>query len=345
MSLPLVGVISPTSIKPISKATATEKLQLELIAPVDGLMYIYIANETNDDINVYFDNLTITHTRLQVVETTDYYPFGMVMRKETPSQGQGLYSRYRYGYQGQYAEFDPETGYNHFELRQYGSRIGRWTATDPYRQYASPYVGMGNNPISGVDPDGAYTRFGSWVRSGFGLRGKSYQSGFDNNGKEVWGFNTKTGSHFGTFGEGVQTLRAWEPNFFGDAKSWINDLPIGAGYIGNTAYDVADQLYIGFLQTGRNRYNLEGFGVSNSEITDAGVATMQTFIPISKVSSPIIKGINASQFSTLFKGTFVARMQPVIRGFWNKQLNKQVVKEQVGLIHGTTVGVAEKLNE
>jgi len=122
-------------------------------------------------------------------------------------------------------------------------------------------------------------------------------------------------------------------------------LPIGASFIGNTAYDVADQLYIGFVQTGRNRYNLEGFGVTNSEITDSGVATMQTFIPISKVSSPIIRGINASQFSTLFKGIFVARMKPVIRGFWNKQLNKQVVKKQVGLTHSATVGVAGKLNE
>ena len=27
-------------------------------------------------------------------------------------------------------------------------------AVDPARQFASPYVGMGNNPVSGVDPDG-----------------------------------------------------------------------------------------------------------------------------------------------------------------------------------------------
>ncbi len=124
-------------------------------------------NETDDDINVYFDNLIITHTGLQacppiaqrrrIVEHTDYYPYGMVMRKELPSQGQGIYSRYRYGYQGQFAEKDEETGWNHFELRNYGSRIGRWTATDPYRQYYSPYTGMGNNPVSLRDPDGGFT--------------------------------------------------------------------------------------------------------------------------------------------------------------------------------------------
>ena len=27
---------------------------------------------------------------------------------------------------------------------------------DPYKQYASPYLGMGNSPLNGVDPDGGY---------------------------------------------------------------------------------------------------------------------------------------------------------------------------------------------
>ena len=34
-------------------------------------------------------------------------------------------------------------------------RLGRWLTTDPAGQYASPYLGMGNNPISSVDSDGA----------------------------------------------------------------------------------------------------------------------------------------------------------------------------------------------
>jgi len=36
----------------------------------------------------------------------------------------------------------------------YDSKIGRWNAKDPYGQYWNPYLGMGNNPINGVDPDG-----------------------------------------------------------------------------------------------------------------------------------------------------------------------------------------------
>ncbi|MNE34829.1 hypothetical protein D3C80_1285660 [compost metagenome] len=60
----------------------------------------------------------------------------------------------RYGYQGLYAEKDKEIGWNNLELRNYDAAVGRWLTTDPYGQYDSPYVGMGNNPITGVDKDG-----------------------------------------------------------------------------------------------------------------------------------------------------------------------------------------------
>lgn len=70
---------------------------------------------------------------------------------------------YRYGYQGEFAEKEPElgTGINSFQLRLWDSRIGRWSSPDPYGQFASPYLGMGNNPMNGVDPDG-----GCWDSEG-----------------------------------------------------------------------------------------------------------------------------------------------------------------------------------
>lgn len=44
-----------------------------------------------------------------------------------------------------------------FELRLWDGRLGRWLSPDPYGQYASPYLGMGNNPISMIDADGGMT--------------------------------------------------------------------------------------------------------------------------------------------------------------------------------------------
>jgi RHS repeat-associated protein len=63
---------------------------------------------------------------------------------------------YRHGYQGQYAEKDKETGFNFFDLRLYDARIGRTLSPDPYGQFASPYSWVGNNPVSGVDPNGGW---------------------------------------------------------------------------------------------------------------------------------------------------------------------------------------------
>lgn len=59
---------------------------------------------------------------------------------------------YRYAFQGQ--EKDDETQKEAFQLRLWDGRIGRWLTTDPAGQFSSPYIGMGNNPIIGIDPDG-----------------------------------------------------------------------------------------------------------------------------------------------------------------------------------------------
>ncbi len=70
--------------------------------------------------------------------------------------------QYRYSFQGQ--EKDPETGKEAFQLRLWDSRIGRWLTTDPYGQYHSPYLGMGNNPTNDVDPDGGlFGRIRAWI--------------------------------------------------------------------------------------------------------------------------------------------------------------------------------------
>ncbi len=89
------------------------------------------------------------HVQTSDWDKTDYYLFGMKM------PNRNIEGKYRYGYQGQ--EKDPEIGMEAFELRLWDGRIGRWLTTDPYGEFHSPYMGMGNNPISRVDPDGGCT--------------------------------------------------------------------------------------------------------------------------------------------------------------------------------------------
>jgi RHS repeat-associated protein len=93
---------------------------------------------------------------------------------------------YRFDYQGQYSEKDDETGWNAFQLRMYDAWVSRWISTDPYGQYHSPYVGMENNPVRGVDPDGGW----SWITAGIGagigaIGGATYALA---TGKKGWGW-------------------------------------------------------------------------------------------------------------------------------------------------------------
>ncbi len=44
-----------------------------------------------------------------------------------------------------------------FQLRLWDGRLGRWLTVDPYGEFHSPYVGMGNNPVNLIDPDGGST--------------------------------------------------------------------------------------------------------------------------------------------------------------------------------------------
>ncbi len=77
---------------------------------------------------------------------TDYYPFGMSM------PNRNVVGDYRYAFQGQ--EKDKETRKEAFQLRMWDTRIGRWLTTDSAKEFSSPYLGMGNNPIAYRDIQG-----------------------------------------------------------------------------------------------------------------------------------------------------------------------------------------------
>jgi len=118
--------------------------------PAPGYVYIYVND--NSPNWVHFDDLKITHVHSPFVSGAVYYPFGLTM-----SDREILTEPYRFGYQGQYAEEEAETGWNSFDLRMYDARFGRWLSPDPYGQFESPYLGIGNMPNTAVDINGGYT--------------------------------------------------------------------------------------------------------------------------------------------------------------------------------------------
>ncbi|MBC7934222.1 MAG: hypothetical protein H7Y86_02520 [Rhizobacter sp.] len=124
-------------------------------APKNGYAYVYLSNESNE--HVYFDNFYVTHNRGRIVQEDHYYSYGLkisgISSKRLGDVNEGMLTN-RNQFQGEYSEFDEETGWNEFELRDYDPQIGRFIQIDPYDQFSSGYVGFANNPPNNIDIDG-----------------------------------------------------------------------------------------------------------------------------------------------------------------------------------------------
>ncbi len=129
--------------------------------PKNGYAYVYLSNESAEP--VYFDNMQVTHERKQIIEENHYYAYGLkiaaISSRKLGDVAEGSLKN-NYLYHGDYSEYDEDIAWNDFELRNYDPQIGRWVQMDPYDQFASPYVGMGGNPIINIDPDGGWAAKG-----------------------------------------------------------------------------------------------------------------------------------------------------------------------------------------
>jgi RHS repeat-associated protein len=130
---------------------AHELLQLQVSVDKPGYLFIYTSNESNSTDPVYFDDLKVTLHPGKVDAAYDYYPFGLPTEESWERVTAPVTDRW---YQGMYASMEKETNLYRFKSRMFDAAIGRWLSTDPANQYNSPYAGMGNKPIAGVDPEG-----------------------------------------------------------------------------------------------------------------------------------------------------------------------------------------------
>ncbi|MFL3663351.1 MAG: polymorphic toxin type 23 domain-containing protein [Flavobacteriales bacterium] len=116
---------------------------------------------------------------IELLSVSDFYPFGMAMPGRNAIS---TLDKLNLSYQGK--ELD-QTGFHHFGSRQWDARLGRWITTDPANQFYSPYLGMGNTPINGVDPDGELFLLDDLIVGGISFATGYLYSGF-NSGDWGW---------------------------------------------------------------------------------------------------------------------------------------------------------------
>jgi RHS repeat-associated protein len=116
-------------------------------------VYLWLSNENDTPVEVYFDDFKVTHTKSPVVQSDEYYPFGLTFnsyQRENATPNQYLYN-------GKEIQDELDLNTHDFGFRQYDPAIGRWNVIDPLadnRHWLSPYNYVQNNPINRFDPDG-----------------------------------------------------------------------------------------------------------------------------------------------------------------------------------------------
>jgi RHS repeat-associated protein len=221
-----------------------ERLFAEIHVKNAGLMYIYLSNDNvalgGQPVDVFFDDFAVEHVHSPVVQSDDYYPFGLTFNSY--SRENSVPNMYQYN--GKEKQDELDLGWLDYGARMYQPEIGRWGVVDPKSDKipeSSTYTYVLNNPILLIDPDGKYpitihvrsfapfSYFGAWLWAG-DSRGFSTNTSYTSRLRQETMYETTT-QKFSTKAFGSESKSRYGVTAFSEATC---DCPDGQGYIFRT---------------------------------------------------------------------------------------------------------------
>jgi RHS repeat-associated protein len=136
-----------------------ELLSKELVIKKPGYVYLYLSNDNvalgGSPVEVYFDDFMVEHTKSPVIQTEDYYPFGLAFNSY--SRENSVLNKRKFG--GKEEQTDLALNTIDWGWRQYDPAIGRWSVIDQWSEKyhtTSPYTFVMDNPVNRREIDGRY---------------------------------------------------------------------------------------------------------------------------------------------------------------------------------------------
>ena len=143
-----------TTAKEAGTDVAHERLASpDIIIGEPGYVYVYLSNEETTPVEVYFDDFKVTQLKSPVIQTDDYYPFGLTFNEY--QRESSLINNYEYN--GKEKQDELSLNWLDYGARMYMPEIGRFSTTDPLAiiyQSNNPYLYGLNNPIRFIDKFG-----------------------------------------------------------------------------------------------------------------------------------------------------------------------------------------------
>ena len=137
-----------------SPVIAHDYLMREYTAKEEGYIFMYVSNENATLVDVYFDDVVMTHTKSNVIQYNEYYPFGMNTANSWTRENTTGNNYLANGG----TELNQTSQLYDLDYRNYDPILGRMNGIDPMAtKYASlsPYNFSFNDPVTFNDVSGA----------------------------------------------------------------------------------------------------------------------------------------------------------------------------------------------